>query len=100
MRVNKLVRVSEHEMEYVLSAQAGAHDQPLSLHQIALVVANLGSSPGAPPAYPPLHPVAGLPTVAVPCAAQPCNASDLSATDGCGTQLHAHAAGRVHLQSY
>ncbi|KAK9838472.1 hypothetical protein WJX81_001538 [Elliptochloris bilobata] len=35
--------------------------------QVALSVTNLGALAGAPRAYPPLHPVPGLPTVAAPC---------------------------------
>ena len=68
----------------VFCAQAGPRDQPPSLHQVGLTVANLGSSPGAPRAYPPLHPAAGLPTVAVPCEARARSGSGLSASDRCG----------------
>lgn len=79
----------------MLCAQAGPRDQPPSLHQVGLTVANLGSSPGAPRAYPPLHPVAGLPTMAAPCEARARSGGDLSASDRCGQgcvhMLYAHA---------
>ena len=68
----------------MLCAQAGLRDQMPSLLQVGLTVANLGGSPGAPRAYPPLHPVAGLPTVAAPCEPRARGGGDLTATDRCG----------------